>query len=87
MRTEPRRRRRWALVLTLFYVAVAVFGWSLSKEADDPAIWVAALLTSVSLTALVWGLALNPKAAIKWTMLLMPLVPAAAFPLAFFISG
>jgi hypothetical protein len=87
VRTEPRRRRRWAFVLTLFYIAIAAFGWSFSKEGDDSAIWVAALLTSASLTVLVWGLALNPKAAIKWAMLLMPLVPAAALPLAFFVSG
>ena len=74
-RMEPRRRRRWAFVLTLECLVIFVgFGWALSAATDDPTAWVAMGVTCGFFAALFWGLAANPKAAIKVACVAMPVV-------------
>ena len=74
-RMEPRRRRRWAFVLTLECVVVGVgFGWALSAATDDPTAWVGVGITCAFFAAFFWGLAANPKAAIKVAFFALPVV-------------
>ena len=85
---EPRRRRRWALALTLeMLVVAAAAAWGISTQVEDaPVVWACAALVAVWFASFMACVAVRPSAARIYGLVSVIVMAVAPIGFAFVAS-